>query len=35
MKGWHFGTIVGIVIVYLIAVKFPTWGNRFWSAVGV
>lgn len=35
MKGWHVSTLVGIAVVYLIAVKFPTWGLKFWSAVGV
>lgn len=35
MKAWHAGTIIGIVVVYLIAVKFPAWGQKFWTAVGV
>lgn len=35
MKSWHIGTLVAIAVVYLVAVKFPAWGLKFWSAVGV
>jgi hypothetical protein len=35
MQGWHWGLIIGLVIAYMIGVKFPGPGQKVFSAVGM
>lgn len=35
MQTWHWGLIVAIVIAYLVGVKFPSPGQKVFSAVGM
>lgn len=35
MKSWHIGLIVGVIIIYLIGVKFPGPGQSLFTKLGM
>ena len=35
MKGWHWGCIALVIVAYLVGVKFPSIGQKAFSAVGM
>lgn len=35
MRGWHWGLIIGLIIAYLVGVKFPSIGNKVFSTIGM
>lgn len=35
MQGWHWGLIIGLLIAYLIGVKFPSPGQQLLSKIGM
>jgi|HubBroStandDraft_5_1064220.scaffolds.fasta_scaffold02065_14 hypothetical protein len=35
MQGWHWGLIVGLIVAYLVGVKFPSPGQKLFGAIGM
>lgn len=35
MQTWHWGLIIGLIVAYLVGVKFPSPGQKALSYVGM
>jgi hypothetical protein len=35
MQNWHWGLIIGLVIAYMVGVKFPGPGQKVFSTIGM